>query len=110
MILHGVYITRRNVYQYLLKRIRSKHTIAVAMSGGIDSSAAAMILKDQGYDCVGVYMKNWDQSDEVGKYICSFTEDKRDMEDVCKVLNIPTVQVRPKQIAPTLSFLIFLIF
>jgi len=34
------------------------------MSGGIDSSAAAMILKDKGYNCIGVYMKNWDLRDE----------------------------------------------
>ena len=45
----------------------SGKTVAVAMSGGIDSSVAAMILKDQGYNCVGVFMRNWDSSDEQGE-------------------------------------------
>lgn len=45
----------------------SKGKIAVAMSGGIDSSVAAMLLQEQGYECVGVFMNNWDNTDEKGK-------------------------------------------
>ncbi|MFA5057679.1 MAG: hypothetical protein WC485_06160, partial [Opitutaceae bacterium] len=39
--------------------------ILVAMSGGVDSSVAALLLKQQGHDVVGAYMKNWINEDHV---------------------------------------------
>jgi tRNA-specific 2-thiouridylase len=63
------------------------------MSGGIDSSAAALLLKEQGYDCIGVYMKNWDASDEAGMETCPYSADLQDMQEVCQRLDIPHVQV-----------------
>lgn len=70
-----------------------KTTVAVAMSGGIDSSAVALLLQEQGYDCVGVMMKNWDFSDEAGKETCPYSEDLKDMKGVCNRLNIPAIEV-----------------
>ena len=61
--------------------------VVVGMSGGVDSSVAAFLLKRQGYDVVGVFMKNWDEKDENGA--CTAAEDWRDVQDVCETIGIP---------------------
>ena len=61
--------------------------IVVGMSGGVDSSVAAMLLKKQGYDVVGVFMKNWDEQDPNGT--CTATEDWQDVQAVCDRIGIP---------------------
>ena len=61
--------------------------IVVGMSGGVDSSVTALLLKRQGYDVVGVFMKNWEEKDENG--VCTATADWQDVQDVCEVIGIP---------------------
>ncbi|MDY0408550.1 tRNA 2-thiouridine(34) synthase MnmA [Virgibacillus soli] len=61
--------------------------VVVGMSGGVDSSVAALLLKEQGYDVVGIFMKNWDDTDEFG--VCTATEDFEDVVRVCNQLDIP---------------------
>lgn len=65
--------------------------IVVGMSGGVDSSVAALLLKQQGYDVIGVFMKNWDDTDEQG--ICTATEDFEDVRHVCDHIGIPYYSV-----------------
>ena len=55
--------------------------IVIGMSGGVDSSVAALLLKQQGYDVVGVFMKNWEEKDENGT--CTAAEDWEDVQAVC---------------------------
>ncbi|RLL47998.1 tRNA 2-thiouridine(34) synthase MnmA [Oceanobacillus piezotolerans] len=65
--------------------------VVVGMSGGVDSSVAALLLKQQGYDVVGIFMKNWDDTDEFG--VCTATEDFDDVVRVCNQLDIPYYSV-----------------
>lgn len=61
--------------------------VVVGMSGGVDSSVAALLLKQQGYDVIGIFMKNWDDTDENG--VCTATEDYEDVVRVCNQIGIP---------------------
>jgi len=65
----------------------AKEKILVAMSGGVDSSVAALVLKQQGHDIVGAYMKNWINEDHiVGD--CPWQQDIEDARAVCTHLGI----------------------
>ncbi len=61
--------------------------VVVGMSGGVDSSVAALLLKRQGYDVVGVFMKNWDEKDDAD--VCTAESDWRDVQQVCDLIGIP---------------------
>ncbi|MBM7645863.1 tRNA-specific 2-thiouridylase [Scopulibacillus daqui] len=61
--------------------------VVVGMSGGVDSSVTALLLKQHGYDVVGIFMKNWDDTDENG--ICTATEDYEDVARVAGQIDIP---------------------
>ncbi len=61
-------------------------TVYVGMSGGVDSSVAAALLKQQGYNVVGVYMKNWTKS--LPGFVCPWKEDFEDAKRVAVQLGI----------------------
>ena len=62
-------------------------TIVVGMSGGVDSSVTALLLKEQGYNVIGLFMKNWEEKDDLGR--CTSTQDYEDVARVCDALDIP---------------------
>lgn len=61
--------------------------VVVGISGGVDSSVAALLLKEEGYDVVGIFMKNWDETDENG--VCTAEEDYEDAVKVANQIGIP---------------------
>lgn len=65
--------------------------VVVGMSGGVDSSVTAYTLKKQGYDVIGIFMKNWDDTDEFGR--CTAEEDAEDVRRVCAQIDIPCYTV-----------------
>ncbi len=65
--------------------------VIVGLSGGVDSSVAALLLKEQGYDVVGVFMKNWDDTDDEG--FCTAEEDYKDAEAVANEIGIPIYSI-----------------
>lgn len=69
----------------------SKIRVVVGMSGGVDSSVTALLLKEQGYDVIGIFMKNWDDTDENG--VCTATEDYKDVAKVAAQIGIPYYSV-----------------
>ena len=60
--------------------------VVLGMSGGVDSSVAAILLKEQGYDVIGVFMKNWEEKDDNG--VCLSEEDYKDVIAVAEQLEI----------------------
>lgn len=67
--------------------MKTKERIIVGMSGGVDSSVAALLLLEQGYDVQGLFMKNWEDDDTPTD--CTATEDRNDAKLVCQELGIP---------------------
>ncbi|KAB3534860.1 tRNA 2-thiouridine(34) synthase MnmA [Alkaliphilus pronyensis] len=65
--------------------------VVIGMSGGVDSSVAALLLKEEGYEVIGVFMKNWDEADEFG--YCTASEDYEDVRRVCQQIGIPYYSV-----------------
>ncbi len=65
----------------------NKKTIVVGMSGGVDSSVSALLLQQQGFNVIGIFMKNWEETTADGD--CTATKDFEDVARVCEKLEIP---------------------
>ena len=70
-----------------------KKKVVVGLSGGVDSSVAAWVLKDQGYDVTGLFMKNWHDTTGLIQSECHWEDDLMFAEMVAKKLGIPFYQV-----------------
>lgn len=76
-------------------------TVVVGISGGVDSSVAAILLKNQGYNVIGLFMRNWDSTlnndflgnPNLNNNICPQEEDYNDAVKVCKKIGIPLHRV-----------------
>ena len=71
--------------------MKKKETVVVGMSGGVDSSIVALKLKKQGYNVIGLFMKNWEESTDTGH--CTSEQDFEDVKKVCTKLDIPYYSV-----------------
>lgn len=64
----------------------SETRVVIALSGGVDSAVSAYLLKQQGYQVSGIYMRNWSEADE---QYCSGIDDLESVDKVAHFLNIP---------------------
>jgi len=69
-----------------MQPIPAKTHVIVGLSGGVDSSVAALLLQQQGYQVEGLFMKNWEEDD--GTEYCTAKEDLADAQAVCDRLGI----------------------
>ena len=72
-------------------RANGSKTVVVGMSGGVDSSVAALLLKLQGYKVIGLFMKNWDEITADGT--CPADADYQDVIKVCEKIDVPYYSV-----------------
>ncbi len=70
-----------------------KKKVVIGLSGGVDSSVAAWLLKEQGYDVTGLFMKNWHDTTGLLQSDCHWEDDLMFAGMVAKKLNIPFFQV-----------------
>ena len=88
--------------------MRKRQTILIAMSGGVDSSVAAALCQQQGFDCIGIFMKNWSDPTTAGDSGCPWEEDQWDVRRVCHLLNIPFYTISGEEEYRKRVFKIFL--
>ena len=80
-------------------------TVVVGLSGGVDSSVAAYLLKQQGFHVIGLFMKNWHDDSVTISEECPWLEDSNDAMLVAETLEIPFQTVDLSEEYKTLSLI-----
>ena len=70
---------------------QNKTTVLVAMSGGVDSSIAALIMKQHGFNVIGCFMKNWSDSKDIYTGECKWRQERRVATQIASILDIPLI-------------------
>ncbi|MCX6749860.1 MAG: tRNA 2-thiouridine(34) synthase MnmA [Candidatus Pacearchaeota archaeon] len=70
---------------------KSKPKVLLAMSGGVDSSVAALLLKKQGYEVIGAFMKNWSDTKDPLTGVCAWRTERKMALKIASQLDIPLI-------------------
>ncbi|PIN92853.1 tRNA 2-thiouridine(34) synthase MnmA [Candidatus Pacearchaeota archaeon CG10_big_fil_rev_8_21_14_0_10_31_24] len=73
--------------------IKNKKTVLLGMSGGVDSSVSAYLLKKQGYKVIGAFMKNYSETKNPITSQCSYLDDKKSAQTIASILKIPLIYI-----------------
>lgn len=66
-----------------------KKRVVIGLSGGVDSAVSALLLKEQGYEVIGIFMKNWESGGCTAQGSCTAQDDYEDVKKICATIDIP---------------------